>query len=60
MNAPQLQTRFREPLLQVRYCRGVVIVEVRARREDLHRLEPVRRDLQKMIAAQALMVEEVR
>ncbi len=60
VNAPQLQTRLREPLLQVRHGRGVVVVEVRARRKDLDALEPVRRDLQEMIAAQALMVEEVR
>ena len=60
MDAPQIETRFREPLLQVRHRCGVVVVEVRPRGENLDHLESVRRDLQQVIAAQTLMVIEVR
>ena len=35
-----------EPLLEVGHRRGVVVVEMRARRENLDRLEPVRRNLE--------------
>ena len=56
----QLEPRVREPLLQVGDRRRVVIVEVRPRREQLDRLEPVRRDLEQMVAAQPLAVVEVR
>ena len=56
----QLEARVGEPLLQIRDRRRVVVVEVRPRREDLDALEAVRRDLEQVIAAQALSVVEVR
>ena len=60
VDAVQLEPGFGQPLLQVRDRRRVVVVEVRARREHLDRLEAVRRDLEQMIAAQPLAVVEVR
>ena len=60
VNAVQLETRVREPLLQVRHRRRVVVIEVRARREQLERFESVRGDLQQMFAAQPLTVVEMR
>ena len=53
VNAVQLEPGLRQPLLQVGDRRRVVIVEVRARREQLDRVEPVRRDLQQVLAARA-------
>ncbi len=60
VNASQLHAGFGEPLLQVRDRRRVVVVEMRAGRIHLDPLESVRRDLQEMLAAQALPVIEVR
>src|SRR5262249_62337135 len=52
--------RLGEPLLQVGDRRRVVIVEVRARREDLDHLESVRRDRLEVIAGEAFVMKEVR
>ena len=60
MNAVQLETGVREPLLQVGDGRRVVVVEVRACREELERFESVRGDLQQVFAAQPLTVVEMR
>ena len=51
--ACSVETGFREPLLQVGDDRRVVVVEVRARREHLDRVEAVRRDLEQVIARSA-------
>ena len=56
----QLEPGFRQPLLQVRDRGRVVIVEMRPRREELDRLEPVRRDLQQVLPAQPVIVIQVR
>ena len=60
VHAVQLEAGFGEPLLQVGDRRRVVVVEVRPRREQLDALEPVRRDLEQVLAAQPLAVVEVR
>ena len=54
------QSRLLQPLAQLGNRRRVVVVEVAARGEHLDRLEPVRRNLRQVIAAQALGVKEVR
>ena len=56
----QLETRLRQPLLQIGDGRRIVIIEVRPRREDLDGLETVRRDLGQVVPAQPLIVKEVR
>ncbi len=60
MDAVQLEPRFREPLLQIRDRRGIVVVEVRPRCEHFDRLEAVRRDLEELIAPEPLSVIQVR
>ena len=60
VDAAQLEAGLGQPLLQVGDRRRVVVVEVRARGEDLDQLETVRRDLQQVIPGQSLIVEEVR
>jgi hypothetical protein len=49
-----------DPLLEIGDRGGAVIVEVRPGSEELHRLETVRRDLEEMLAGQALRVVEMR
>ena len=60
VQAAQRESRARQPLLQVRNRGWIAVIEVRARREDLDRFESVRRNLDEMSPAQALMVVEVR
>ena len=52
--------RLGEPLLQVGDDRRVVVVEVRPRGEHLDGLEPVRRDLEHVVARQSLVAVEMR
>ena len=60
VHAVQLESGFREPLLQIGDRRRIVVIEMRPRREQLDRLEPMRRDLEQMVAGQPLSVVEVR
>ena len=60
MNPVQRQPGLRQPLLQIGHRRRVVVIEVRARRKHFDRLEPVRGDLEQMIAREPLAVIEVR
>ena len=60
VDAMQLETRLRQPLLQIGDSRWVVIIEMGARREDLDGLETMRRDLDQVIPAQPQIVVEVR
>ena len=59
MDGVQRQSGRGQPLLQIRHCRGIVVVEMRSRREHLDRLEPMRRDLEQMITGKTLTVVEV-
>src|SRR5205823_1737204 len=60
MNAVQREGRVRQPLDEQRDRRRVVVVEMTARREHFDRLEPVRCDGREMIAAESLVVVQVR
>lgn len=55
----ELETRFREPLLEIGDRGRTVVVEMRLGREHLDRLKTVRRDLNEMIPAQAPVVVQV-
>jgi hypothetical protein len=47
-------------LLEIGDCRWIVIIEVRPRRKYFDGFEPMRRDLEQMVARQSLAVIEVR
>ena len=51
---------FSKPLSQVRGRHFAVVVEVRSRCDELHRLESVRRHVQQVLAAQPFIVEQMR
>ena len=55
----QLQPRVGEPLGELRDGTFVVVVEMPAGREDLHRIEPVRGDVNEMLSAETMLVEEM-
>jgi hypothetical protein len=60
VNAVELEACLRQPRLKVSHGGGVVVVEVRARGEQLDRFEAVHRDLQQMLPAEPLSVIETR
>ena len=51
VHAVQLEPRFGEPLLQIGDRRRIVVVEMRPCGEELDGFEPVRGDLEQMVAA---------
>ena len=59
VHAMQRQARVGQPLLQIRDGGRIVIIEMRARCEQLDRVEPVRRDLEQVIAREPLAVIEM-
>ena len=60
VDAVQRQAPLGQPAAQVTDARGVVVVEVRPRREQLDGVEPVCADLEQMVPTQPLTVIEVR
>ena len=60
VHAVQLEPRFREPLLQIRDRRRIVVVEVRARGKQLDPLETVGPDLAEVLPAEPMVVVEMR
>src|SRR5207245_4050394 len=60
VNRVQFEPGAGQPFLQVRDRRRVVIIEMASRREELDRLESMRRDVEQVLARQPLAVKEVR
>ena len=52
----QLQTGVRQPFGELRPGRVVVVIEVRARREELERLEAMGGDVNQVIAGESMFV----
>jgi len=59
MHRVQLEARIGQPLGKLHPRQLVVIVEVRACREQLDRLESVRGDVDQVIASEPVFVEQV-
>ena len=60
MHRVELQPGVRQPLAQLAHGGSVTVVEVRPCGEDLHGLEPVRRDIHQVLADEPAVVEEMR
>ncbi len=60
MNRVQRQPGLSQPLLQIRDSGRVVVIEMRARRKHFDRLEPVRGNLEQMIAREPPAMIQVR
>ena len=58
--ARQIEACLGEPLLKIGHDRGIVKVQMRARREKLDRLEAVRRNLNQMLPREPLCVKQSR
>ena len=59
MNGVQLQSRIPQPFTQAFDRLGVVVIEMRARREELDRFEPVCGNMHEVVACQTRLVKEM-